>query len=49
MITHHKGAIEMAQIEVEQGQYDPAVTLAKKIIAAQQSEITEMERLLADL
>lgn len=49
MITHHKGAIEVAQVEVEQGQYAPAVALAKKIIAAQQSEISEMERLLADL
>ncbi|MGV3713784.1 DUF305 domain-containing protein [Pseudolysinimonas sp.] len=49
MITHHKGAIEMAQVEVDQGQYAPAIAMAREIIGAQKSEITEMERLLADL
>jgi uncharacterized protein (DUF305 family) len=49
MITHHKGAIEMAQVEVDEGKYPPAVWMAKSIVQTQQSEITEMEHLLADL
>jgi len=49
MITHHKGAIEMAQVEVDEGKYPPAVWMAKNIVQTQQAEITEMERLLADL
>jgi len=49
MITHHKGAIDMAQVEVTGGVYPDAVALAKKIVADQTAEIAEMERLLADL
>lgn len=49
MITHHKGAIDMAQVEVDNGVYPEAVALAKKIVADQTAEITEMERLLAEL
>lgn len=46
MTEHHEGAIEMAEIEVEQGENPDAVALAEKIISDQQAEITEMQRLM---
>lgn len=49
MITHHKGAIEMAQVEMDGGQFAPTVELARTIIAQQTKEITEMESLLEKL
>jgi uncharacterized protein (DUF305 family) len=47
MIEHHEGAIEMAEIEVDEGEYADAVALAENIITAQRAEIDEMESLLA--
>lgn len=49
MIAHHKGAIEMAQVEVDGGQFADAVSLARTIIAQQTKEISEMESLLEKL
>jgi uncharacterized protein (DUF305 family) len=49
MITHHKGAITMAQHEVANGQSPEAIALAQKIITDQQAEITTMTRLLTQL
>jgi uncharacterized protein (DUF305 family) len=49
MITHHKGAIEMAQVELDGGQFAKAVSLARTIIAQQTKEISEMESLLEKL
>ena len=49
MITHHKGAITMAQREVANGQNPEAVALAQKIITDQQAEITTMNQLLTQL
>jgi uncharacterized protein (DUF305 family) len=46
MIEHHRGAIEMAETEQEQGAYGPAVTLAEDVVIAQTDEITRMERML---
>lgn len=46
MIEHHEGAIEMAKVEVEQGENPDAVALAEKIISDQQAEITQMKDLL---
>ena len=46
MIEHHEGAVEMAEVEVEDGQHDKAVALAEEIIAAQQEEIATMQDLL---
>lgn len=46
MIAHHKGAIEMAQTEVQDGQNAKAIALAKDIISAQQREVSTMQDLL---
>ena len=49
MTEHHNGAIEMAQTEVDEGQYPEAVELAETIIDEQQAEIDEMQEILATL
>ena len=49
MITHHEGAITMAQTEVEDGQYPDAVAMAQSIITSQQQEIDTMNGILASL
>lgn len=46
MIEHHEGAVEMAQVEVDQGENPDAVALAEKIISDQQAEIAQMQHLL---
>ena len=46
MISHHSGAIEMAKTEQKDGKNADAVALAKKIEAAQMTEIAEMKKLL---
>ncbi|GAB2966158.1 DUF305 domain-containing protein [Saccharothrix stipae] len=46
MIEHHRGAIDMAQAQLRQGRNADAKELARRIIDAQQAEITEMEGLL---
>ena len=48
MIEHHRGAIEMAQAQVDNGQHPDAIALAEDIITAQEAEITEMEQMLRD-
>ncbi|MCQ4122670.1 DUF305 domain-containing protein [Rhodococcus tibetensis] len=49
MIEHHKGAITMAQTEVDDGQNAQAKAMAQNIITTQQQEITTMEQLLSTL
>ncbi|MBB4742069.1 uncharacterized protein (DUF305 family) [Actinoplanes octamycinicus] len=49
MISHHEGAITMAQQEVAQGSDPDAKALAQNIITAQQAEITTMKGLLGKL
>ncbi|MBB5747985.1 DUF305 domain-containing protein [Micrococcus sp. TA1] len=46
MIEHHKGAVDMAQEELDNGQNPQAQQLAEEVITAQEAEITEMEQLL---
>lgn len=46
MIEHHSSAIEMAEQEVADGAYEPAIELAGQIIDAQQAEIELMQSLL---
>lgn len=48
MIEHHRGAVEMATTEVEEGSFPDAIALAEKIIDDQEAEISEMEALLAE-
>ncbi len=46
MIRHHEGAIEMAEIEQEDGEFPDAITLADNIVASQQAEIEQMQAML---
>ncbi|MDX3187459.1 DUF305 domain-containing protein [Streptomyces sp. MN03-5084-2B] len=45
MVQHHQGAVDMARTELTQGGNADAKALARKIIDAQQAEITEMQGL----
>lgn len=49
MTTHHRGAIDMAQEEVADGENPQAIEMAQKVIEDQEAEIAEMETLLAQL
>ena len=49
MTTHHRGAIDMAQKEVADGENPQAIKMAQKVIEDQEAEIAEMETLLAQL
>lgn len=49
MMEHHKGAVEMAEEEVRQGENEQAIVLARDMIAAQESEIDEMRSILGTL
>ncbi|MEU2035379.1 DUF305 domain-containing protein [Nocardia amamiensis] len=46
MIEHHRGAIEMAQTELANGENPEARRLAEKVISTQQAEIDKMEGML---
>ncbi len=46
MVEHHEGAVEMAQTEIEEGQYEDAVDLAGNIVSSQTEEIETMKSLL---
>lgn len=46
MTGHHRGAVEMAEVELREGENPEAKQLAQTIIDTQRAEITEMEALL---
>ena len=46
MISHHEGAIEMANAEIAGGVNVDAKNLAQQIVAAQQAEINQMKQML---
>lgn len=47
MTTHHRGGIDMATFAAENGDDDQIVQMAASMAGAQQSEIVQMERILA--
>jgi uncharacterized protein (DUF305 family) len=49
MITHHEGAIDMAQTEIQDGKFAPAVEMAHAIVKSQQQEIDTMKGILGTL
>ena len=49
MISHHEGAIAMAQTEIADGKSADMVTLAGSIVTAQQAEIDQMKQMLIGL
>ena len=49
MITHHQGAVTMAQTELKSGQYGPAKILAQSIITSQTAQIGQLKALLTQL
>lgn len=49
MTTHHRGAIDMAQDEINNGQNPQAVEMARRIVTDQQAEVQEMEQMLQKL
>jgi uncharacterized protein (DUF305 family) len=46
MIPHHQSAIDMARIELAQGQDEQTTAMAQRIIDAQEAEIAEMRAML---
>jgi uncharacterized protein (DUF305 family) len=48
MILHHQGAIDMAEMALEQAAHEEIRTLSEDIIAAQTAEIEQMQGWLAD-
>lgn len=44
MLAHHRGAVEMAEIELEKGSDPEMRDLAREVIDAQQREIDQLER-----
>jgi uncharacterized protein (DUF305 family) len=49
MIAHHQGAIDMANSEIKDGQFAPAIEMAKSIVTSQQQEIDQMKAIVASL
>lgn len=49
MVRHHSGAIEMAEEQLRDGQDPDALEMAQEIKDTQETEVAEMEALLADL
>lgn len=49
MISHHRGAIEMARNEMEHGQSREAISIARSLAARQQAEIDQMNQQLGTL
>ena len=47
MRIHHQGALDMAQVELDQGKSPEMKAMAKSIIAAQKKEIAQFDRWLA--
>lgn len=46
MVEHHRDAVTMAETEIEEGSFPAAVALAREIVASQEAEAEQLERLL---
>ncbi|WP_024442660.1 DUF305 domain-containing protein [Mycobacterium sp. UM_WGJ] len=46
MIAHHRGAIAMAQNQIQHGKSPEAISIAQSLLPFQQAEINQMNRLL---
>ena len=49
MTEHHRGAVEMAETEISEGENPDAIALAREIAESQTAEIEEMQALLTEL
>jgi uncharacterized protein (DUF305 family) len=49
MVPHHEGAVEMAQVALENGEHEQIRGLAEDIISAQESEIKTLKDIRAEL
>ncbi len=49
MVPHHEGAVEMAEVALENAEHEEIRTLAREIIDAQQAEIEEFGRMRGEL
>lgn len=49
MINHHRGAIEMARVEIANGRNADMITMARNIASAQQAEVDQMTPMLAGI
>lgn len=47
MIPHHQSAIDMAKVELKEGDDEGTKAMAQKVIDAQEAEIAEMKAMLA--
>ncbi len=43
MLPHHRGAVDMAKVELQYGKDPTLLEMAKGIVAAQEKEIAELE------
>lgn len=46
MIEHHEGAVDMAEMEKQHGEFAEAISMAEDIISSQQAEIEQMKKML---
>ena len=46
MVEHHQGAVDMAEVELSDGENPQAQELAQRIVDAQRSEITQMQEMV---
>ena len=49
MIAHHEGAVSMAEDQIRDGSYQPAIDMAEQVVNDQQAEIQQMKDMLAGL
>ena len=49
MREHHRGAVTMAEDEIDKGTFPKAVALAQSIVKGQRAEIKRIEQLLKSL